>query len=413
MWMAATRRRRRSSGGYGRSACAPRCGRCAMPRPFCRNGRRGAACRRPPIGRSSARVPIIVPSSASPSSCPATPPRKASDARSAPPSRRRPPPCCRRRGSRRTAAMAEMTSGAQDPSRRRCGFIALIGAPNAGKSTLINALVGAKVTIVSHKVQTTRTLLRGIAIEGEAQLVFIDTPGIFAPRRRLDRAMVSTAWAGAHDADIVGVLIDAKRGIDAEGDALLDGLKAVSQRKVLILNKVDLIEKPALLALAQAANARADFAATFMISALSGDGVADFKRWLAAAVAPGPWHYPEDQITDAPLRQLAAEITREKLYLRLHQELPYQSTVETTSWQERKDGSVRIEQTIYVERESQRKIVLGKGGQTIKAIGAEARREIAEVVEQPVHLFLFVKVRDGWGDDPERYREMGLEFPKE
>jgi len=309
--------------------------------------------------------------------------------------------------------MAEMTSGAQDPSRRRCGFIALIGAPNAGKSTLINALVGAKVTIVSHKVQTTRTLLRGIAIEGEAQLVFIDTPGIFAPRRRLDRAMVSTAWAGAHDADIVGVLIDAKRGIDAEGDALLDGLKAVSQRKVLILNKVDLIEKPALLALAQAANARADFAATFMISALSGDGVADFKRWLAAAVAPGPWHYPEDQITDAPLRQLAAEITREKLYLRLHQELPYQSTVETTSWQERSDGSVRIEQTIYVERESQRKIVLGKGGQTIKAIGAEARREIAEVIEQPAHLFLFVKVREGWGDDPERYREMGLEFPKE
>src|SRR5262249_36578005 len=404
--MAAPRRERRSSGGYGRSTCPRRCGRCVLQRPSCRNGRRGAACRRPPIGRSSARVPIIAPSSASPSSCPATPPPKASDARSARPSRRRPPPCCRRRGSRRTAAMAEDQS-------RRCGFIALIGAPNVGKSTLINALVGTKVTIVSHKVQTTRTLLRGIAIEGEAQLVFIDTPGIFAPRRRLDRAMVSTAWAGAHDADIVGVLIDAKRGIDIEGDALLDGLKAVPQRKVLILNKVDLIEKPALLALAQAANARADFAATFMISALSGDGVADFKRWLAVAVAPGPWHYPEDQITDAPLRQLAAEITREKLYLRLHQELPYQSTVETTSWQERSDGSVRIEQTIYVERESQRKIVLGKGGQTIKAIGAEARREIAEVIEQPAHLFLFVKVREGWGDDPERYREMGLEFPKE
>jgi GTPase len=306
--------------------------------------------------------------------------------------------------------MAEPTS---EETGRRCGFIALIGAPNVGKSTLINALVGTKVTIVSHKVQTTRTLLRGIAIEGEAQLVFIDTPGIFAPRRRLDRAMVSTAWAGAHDADIVGVLIDAKRGIDAEGDALLDGLKAVPQRKVLVLNKIDLVEKPALLALAQAANARADFGATFMISALSGDGVADFKRWLAAAVPAGPWHYPEDQITDAPLRQLAAEITREKLYLRLHQELPYQSTVETASWQERNDGSVRIEQTIYVERESQRKIVLGKGGQTIKAIGAEARREIAEVIEQPVHLFLFVKVREGWGDDPERYREMGLEFPKE
>jgi GTP-binding protein Era len=296
---------------------------------------------------------------------------------------------------------------------RRCGFIALIGAPNAGKSTLINALVGTKVTIVSHKVQTTRTLLRGIAIEGDAQLVFIDTPGIFAPKRRLERAMVSTAWAGARDADLVGVLIDAKRGIDTEAGALLDGLAAVSQPKVLIINKVDLIDKPTLLALTQAANARTNFRATFMISALTGDGVADLKRWLAAEVPAGPWHYPEDQITDAPLRHLAAEITREKLYLRLHQELPYQSTVETASWQERKDGSVRIEQTIFVERESQRKIVLGKGGQTIKAIGAEARREIAEVIEQPVHLFLFVKVREGWGDDPERYREMGLEFPKE
>jgi GTP-binding protein Era len=296
---------------------------------------------------------------------------------------------------------------------RRCGFIALIGAPNAGKSTLINALVGTKVTIVSHKVQTTRTLLRGIAIEGDAQLVFIDTPGIFAPKRRLERAMVSTAWAGARDADLVGVLIDAKRGIDTEAGALLDGLAAVSQPKVLIINKVDLIDKPTLLALTQAANTRTNFRATFMISALTGDGVADLKHWLAAEVLAGPWHYPEDQITDAPLRHLAAEITREKLYLRLHQELPYQSTVETASWQERKDGSVRIEQTIFVERESQRKIVLGKGGQTIKAIGAEARREIAEVIEQPVHLFLFVKVREGWGDDPERYREMGLEFPKE
>ncbi len=308
--------------------------------------------------------------------------------------------------------MAEPPPAMQDTGRR-CGFIALIGAPNAGKSTLINALVGTKVTIVSHKVQTTRSLLRGIAIEGDAQLVFIDTPGIFAPKRRLDRAMVSTAWAGARDADLVGVLIDAKRGIDAEAGTMLDGLATVAQRKVLLLNKVDLVEKPILLTLTQQANERAGFAASFMISALSGDGVADFKRWLAREVPAGPWHYPEDQITDAPLRQLAAEITREKLYLRLHQELPYQSTVETASWQERKDGSVRIEQTIYVERESQRMIVLGKGGQTIKAIGAEARREIAEVIEQPVHLFLFVKVREGWGDDPERYREMGLEFPKE
>ena len=243
--------------------------------------------------------------------------------------------------------------------------------------------------------------------------MFIDTPGIFVPKRRLERAMVSTAWAGAHDADIVGVLIDAKRGIDTEAGSLLDGLAAVSKPKMLIINKVDLIDKPALLALTQVANARTDFRTTFMISALTGDGVADLKRWLAAEVPAGPWHYPEDQITDAPLRHLAAEITREKLYLRLHQELPYRSTVETASWQERKDGSVRIEQTIFVERESQRKIVLGKGGQTIKAIGAEARREIAEVIEQPVHLFLFVKVREGWGDDPERYREMGLEFPKE
>jgi GTP-binding protein Era len=303
----------------------------------------------------------------------------------------------------------------EDPteSHRRCGFIALIGAPNAGKSTLINALVGTKVTIVSHKVQTTRALLRGIAIEGDAQLVLIDTPGIFVPKRRLERAMVTTAWAGAHDADVVGVLIDAKRGLDEEAQALLDGLARVSHPKVLLLNKVDLTSKPALLTLAQQANERAAFASSFMISALTGDGVADFKRWLAAQAPEGPWHYPEDQITDAPLRHLAAEITREKLYLRLHQELPYQSTVETESWQERKDGSVRIEQTIYVERESQRKIVLGKGGQTIRSIGADARREIAQVLEQPVHLFLFVKVREGWGDDPERYREMGLEFPKE
>jgi GTPase len=311
--------------------------------------------------------------------------------------------------------MAEPDAGPTAP--RRCGFVALIGAPNVGKSTLINALVGAKVTIVSHKVQTTRTLLRGIAVEGDAQLVFIDTPGIFAPRRRLDRAMVTGAWVGAHDADMVGVLIDARRGLDAETGTLLDQVAGLAQPKLLVINKIDLVDKPALLALAKAANERtaagAAFAATFMISALSGDGVADLRRWLAAHVPQGPWHYPPDQITDAPLRQLAAEITREKLYLRLHQELPYQSTVETSSWQERRDGSVRIEQTIYVERESQRKIVLGKGGQTIKAIGADARREIAEMLEQKVHLFLFVKVREAWADDPERYREIGLEFPKD
>jgi GTP-binding protein Era len=295
----------------------------------------------------------------------------------------------------------------------RCGFVALIGAPNAGKSTLINALVGTKVAIVSHKVQTTRALLRGIATVGTAQLVFIDTPGIFAPKRRLDRAMVTNAWSGAHDADIAAVLVDAQRGLDDETEAMFEKLGDIRQPKILLINKVDLVEKSVLLGLAKASNERARFDATFMISALSGDGVADVKSWLAAHVPAGPWHYPEDQITDAPLRQLAAEITREKIYLRLHQELPYQSTVETEQWKELRDGSTRIEQTIYVERESQRKIVLGKGGATIKAIGAEARRDIAEMVETPVHLFLFVKVRERWGDDPERYREMGLEFPKE
>ena len=295
----------------------------------------------------------------------------------------------------------------------RCGFVALIGAPNVGKSTLVNALVGSKVTIVSPKVQTTRTLVRGIAMEGRSQLVFIDTPGIFAPRRRLDRAMVTSAWSGAHDADIVALLIDAKSGIDDEADAILGKLGDVASRKLLILNKVDLVPKPKLLALAQEANGRAPFAATFMVSALTGDGIGEVKAWLAAQAPEGPWHYPEDQISDAPLRSLASEITREKLFNRLHQELPYRSTVETDSWKELRDGSVRIEQTIFVERESQRKIVLGKSGQSIKAIGAEARGEIAKIIDQPVHLFLFVKVREDWGDDPERFREMGLEFPKE
>jgi GTPase len=272
---------------------------------------------------------------------------------------------------------------------------------------------GAKVTIVSHKVQTTRMQLRGVATEGDAQLVFIDTPGIFEPKRRLDRAMVASAWSGAHDADMVGLLVDAKRGLDEETASPLARLGSVPGTKFLAINKVDLVDKPTLLGLAKTANESRTFAATFMVSALSGDGVADLKGWLSANAPAGPWHYPEDQITDAPLRQLAAEITREKLYERLHQELPYQSTVETEVWKELRDGAVRIEQTIYVERESQRKIVLGKGGATIKAIGAQARREITEIAEARVHLFLFVKVRQGWGDDPERYREMGLEFPKE
>jgi len=295
----------------------------------------------------------------------------------------------------------------------RCGFVALIGAPNAGKSTLLNALVGSKVTIVSRKVQTTRALIRGIAIEGKAQLIFVDTPGIFAPRRRLDRAMVTTAWSGAHDADLVGVLIDARKGLDEEAETILGKLADVKQAKLLILNKIDLTAKEKLLALAKTANEKAGFEATFMISARNGDGVADLKKWLAERVPPGPWLYPPEQMSDAPLRQLAAEITREKLFERLHQELPYHSTVETEVWKELRKGDIRIEQTIYVERDSQRKIVLGKNGQTIKAIGEAARREIAELVEAKVHLFLFVKVREGWGEDPERYRAMGLEFPKE
>ena len=295
----------------------------------------------------------------------------------------------------------------------RCGFVALIGAPNAGKSTLLNALVGSKVTIVSHKVQTTRALIRGITIVGQSQLIFVDTPGIFAPKRRLDRAMVTTAWSGAHEADLVGVLVDARKGLDEDNEAILERLAAVKQPAILILNKVDLVAKEVLLTLAQKANDKARFEATFMVSALSGDGVADLKRWLAGRVPPGPWLYPPDQMSDAPMRQLAAEITREKLFERLHQELPYHSTVETEQWKDLRGNAVRIEQTIYVERESQRKIVLGKGGATIKAIGESSRREIEKITEGKVHLFLFVKVREGWGDDPERYRAMGLEFPTE
>lgn len=294
-----------------------------------------------------------------------------------------------------------------------CGFVALIGAPNAGKSTLLNALVGAKVAIVSHKVQTTRALIRGIAIEGHAQLIFVDTPGIFAPKRRLDRAMVTGAWSGAHDADLVGVLIDARKGLDEEAEAILEKLGEVRQTQVLILNKIDLVAKEKLLTLAQAANGKASFVATFMISALSGNGVPDLKAWLATHVPNGPFLYPPDQMSVAPLRQMAAEITREKLFERLHQELPYHSTVETEVWKELRKGDIRVEQTIYVERESQRKIVLGKGGQAIKAIGEAARKEIAKLAEAKVHLFLFVKVREGWGEDPERYRAMWLEFPKE
>ena len=294
----------------------------------------------------------------------------------------------------------------------RCGFVALIGAPNAGKSTLLNRLVGGKVSIVSHKVQTTRSLVRGVMVRESTQLIFVDTPGIFAPKRRLDRAMVSSAWGGAGDADLIALLIDAERGIDDEASAILDTLKERHQPHILLLNKIDLVERATLLSLAARLNERANFEAVFMISAEKGFGCDDVLSYLQEKMPAGPWLFPEDQMTDIPMRQFAAEITREKLFLRLHQELPYASTVETEAWTEMKNGDVRIEQTIYVQRDSQKKIVLGKGGQTIKAISTAARREISEILERKVHLFLFVKVREGWLDDPERYREMGLEFPR-
>jgi GTP-binding protein Era len=296
---------------------------------------------------------------------------------------------------------------------QRCGFIAVVGAPNAGKSTLVNALVGAKVTIVSRKAQTTRVPIRGITIEGASQLIFIDTPGIFAPRRRLDRAMVEAAWARAADADVIALVVDAAKGAEDEDTTrILAKLADVRAQRLLLLNKVDRVKKEALLGLAAAFNEKLPFAGTFMISALKGSGIADLRRHLAAAVRPGPWHYPEDDISDAPLRLLAAEITRERLYEWLHDELPYAATVETTSWKDLRGGSVRIEQTIYVERESQRRIVLGEGGRSIKQISMESRKEFGEIIGKPVHLFLHVKVRDSWQNDPERYREMGLDFPK-
>jgi GTP-binding protein Era len=294
----------------------------------------------------------------------------------------------------------------------RCGFVALIGAPNAGKSTLLNALVGSKVSIVSRKVQTTRALVRGIAIEGKTQIIFVDTPGIFAPRRRLDQAMVTSAWGGAGDADAVALLVDVRKGIDEEVETILSGLSKLKAPAILVLNKIDTIERSTLLKLTADLNARFVFRETSMISALTGDGVPHLRAQLAAMMPEGPWLYPEDQVSDAPLRQLAAEITREKLFERLHDELPYQSTVETDSWKELPDGSARIEQTIYVARDGQKKIVIGEGGRTIKAIGQAARAEIGEAAEQKVHLFLFVKVRPNWIDDPERYREMGLDFPR-
>jgi GTP-binding protein Era len=295
----------------------------------------------------------------------------------------------------------------------RCGLVALIGEPNAGKSTLLNALVGAKVSIVTHKVQTTRGRVRGVAIEGEAQIVFVDTPGIFAPRRRLDRAMVAAAWAGAADADAVVLLVEAHRGLTDGVRAAIDRMREVipaGRPVALAINKIDRVRRERLLSLSAGLNEAHPFDATFLISATKGDGVGDLRRWLAGRMPEGPWHYPEDQVADLPLRLLAAEITREKLMLRLHQELPYQLTVETEGWEERKDGSVRVDQVIYVAREGHKGIVLGKGGAAIRAIGAEARAELAEMLGQTVHLFLQVKVRPGWLDEPERYREMGLDF---
>jgi GTP-binding protein Era len=302
------------------------------------------------------------------------------------------------------------------PAGTKSGFAAIIGAPNAGKSTLLNSLVGSKIAIVTHKVQTTRSRIRGIAIEGDTQIVFVDTPGIFKPKRRLDRAMVDAAWGGAGDADAIVAMVDAERGRDADVERVLEGLRGQGRKAILALNKVDLLTEKGrekMLKLATDLNETGLFSETFMISAMSGSGVADLKRHIAGLMPPGPWHYPEDQLADVPLRSLAAEVTREKLFLRLHDELPYSLTVETESYETKKDGSIRIQQIIFVQRESQRKIALGEGGQTIKTVGSLAREELQEMLGTKVHLFLFVKVRENWGDDRERYREMGLDYPKD
>ncbi len=300
-----------------------------------------------------------------------------------------------------------------DKTTTRAGFVALIGEPNAGKSTLLNRMVGAKVSIVTHKVQTTRARIRGVAMEGAAQLVFVDTPGLFRPRRRLDRAMVAAAWGGAADADVVVLLIEAHRGLTDGVRAILDTLKDRLPRRTtvaLAINKIDRVKADTLLALTAQMNEAFPFARSFMISAERGHGCEDLKSWLAETLPEGPWLYPEDQIADLPLRMIAAEMTREKCTLRLHQELPYELTVETESWQERKDGSVRIDQIIYVARDGHKGIVLGNKGETVKAIGQAARAEIAAFLDRPVHLFIQVKVRPGWLDEAERYGEMGLDF---
>ena len=296
---------------------------------------------------------------------------------------------------------------------QRCGYVALVGAPNAGKSTLLNRLVGTKLSIVTPKVQTTRTRVLGIAMRGAAQLIFIDTPGIFAPRRRLDRAMVAAAWAGAEDADIVVVLIDASRGLDDDTRAILERLKATQRRRVLALNKIDLVKREQLLPLADAASRLCDVERVFMISSTAGDGTGDLADFLSETVPEAPWLYPEDQLTDLPLRLLAAEITREQIYLQLHQELPYAAAVETEQWEERTDGSVKISQVIHVQREGQKAIVLGKGGAQVKKIGAAARAELEKFLERRVHLFLFVRVTPEWAEDRARFEAMGLDYPPE
>ena len=296
------------------------------------------------------------------------------------------------------------------PMETRCGFCAIIGAPNAGKSTLVNQLAGAKVAIVSHKVQTTRARLRAIVMAGSAQIVLVDTPGIFKPRRKLDTAMVKNAWGGAGDADAVVLLVDGRPGVTDEVSRIIDGIKAIHAKVMLAINKIDLIKRDELLEKAAAFNAAHGFEQTFMISALNGSGTADLKAALAARMPEGPFLYPEDQIADVQLRFMASEITREKIYNRLHEELPYSSTVETEGWEERKDGSVKIDQVIYVERDTQKAIVLGKGGQTVKILGSQAREDMEKYFERRVHLFIFVKVRENWAEDPERLRMMGLEL---